>query len=528
MQGTPTSAGNPVPVTIKVTDADGLSFSANLNLTINNAIANACAGSATGNESVLAANHQYAFFLQGLQGPGAGSPVAIAGSIATDGTGHVTGGEEDINVSTGPQHLTILPANSFYTVGSDNRGCLMLTYSGQTNTSTVFSFAVGGINAGVASKGRIIEFDDNSGTDAGTRGSGIIRLQDKTAFSLSSLHTRYAFALDGLDSVGAHVSLAGAFTVNTSGNITNGFLDENDGGQLQSGVTGATGTVGTTSTTATTGRETATLAWTSNSQNYSMTNAVYVVNADEFFMIQIDQLAVGKPITSGRAIVTGNAFNSSSLSGNYVFHNSGSVAGAADVTLGIVTLSSGAVNGSLMQYTAAGGLQTTSISGGSYAVDASNSGRVILSGVGSNPPILYLATPTADTETISAFIIGTGNSADFGLSEVQPTATYSTSSLSGNFVIGTEYLNDNTVTNIVGIAVIGSNPVPGTFEEVEDFNVNGGDLQTNSVNSKTLFVNADGSAGFVGNTVFAVTNGTKLFCVQAEQGAAAYILVVEQ
>jgi hypothetical protein len=470
LQGTPTVAGNPVPITVKVTDSQGISFSANLNLIINGAITNACLGTPGGSESLLAANSQYAFFVQGFHGPGAGTPVAVVGSISTDGTGHVTGGEEDVNNASGPQHLTILPTNSFYTVGPDNRGCLMLTFSGTTTTaatSTAYRFAVGGVNAGVASKGRIIEFDDASGTAAGTRGSGIIRLQDKTSFALTALHTRYTFGMDGFDSVGAHVAMGGAFTVDTSGNITAGFLDVDDGGALQSAVTGATGTIATTSTTTATGRETATMSWTS-AGSHSMSDAIYMVNANEFFIVEIDTLAVGKPITAGRAIVTGSSFSNASLSGNYLIHTSGSSVGAANVTLGVLTLATGTVNGTLMNYSAGGGLQSNPIAGATYAVDSSNSGRATLAGAGSNSPVLYLAAPAANTETLSVFLIGTDNSGTFGFAEVQPTATYSPSSLAGNFVFGTEDPSDNTTTAITGVANIVAVPIPGTYTATLD------------------------------------------------------------
>ena len=530
LQGTPTAAGNPVAITVKVTDSQGLAFSAPLNLVINAAIANACLGSTGGHESLLAANSQYAFFVQGFHGPAAGTPVAVAGSFATDGTGHITGGEEDANSASGPQHLTILPANSFYTVGPDNRGCLMLTFSGTTTTaasSAAYRFAVGGVSAGVASKGRLIQFDDASGTSAGTRGSGIIRLQDKTSFALTALHTRYAFGMDGLDSVGAHVAMGGAFTVDTSGNITAGFLDVDDGGALQSAVTGATGAISTTSTTTTTGRETATMSWTS-AGSHSMTDAIYMVNANEFFIVQIDTLAVGKPITSGRAIVTGSAFTNAGLNSNVLIHTSGASAGAANVSLGILTLNNGALNGTITNYSAAGGMVNNPIVGGTYAVDASNSGRVVIGNLGPGSPVLYVAAPAANTEPIATFIVGTDGSGTFGLTEIQPAATYSAGSLAGNFILGTEDPSDNNAVSFAGAANVAAVPVAGTFTATQDICDSTGVLQVASLDTETITVTANGTVAFVGNTVFGITNGSKIFYVQAEPGSAAFIVVIEQ
>ena len=55
--------------------------------------------------------------------------------------------------------------------------------------------ALGGLSGGVMTKGRIIEFDDGSGS--GTIAAGMLRLQDATSFSLASLQPNYAFGLDG-------------------------------------------------------------------------------------------------------------------------------------------------------------------------------------------------------------------------------------------------------------------------------------------------------------------------------------------
>jgi hypothetical protein len=56
--------------------------------------------------------------------------------------------------------------------------------------------AMSGINAGIASKGQIIEFTDTTGT-GGERSNGIIRLQDPAAFSLATLSANFASAWRG-------------------------------------------------------------------------------------------------------------------------------------------------------------------------------------------------------------------------------------------------------------------------------------------------------------------------------------------
>ena len=89
-------------------------------------------------------NGHYALLVQGFEGSGAGTPILIGASFAANGSGSVTGGEEDVNDTVSAQHLTFTSSGSLYTVGSDHRGCLQLTNTG--GTTTVFHFAVSGIS----------------------------------------------------------------------------------------------------------------------------------------------------------------------------------------------------------------------------------------------------------------------------------------------------------------------------------------------------------------------------------------------
>ncbi len=509
-----TTASGAFPFTVQVTDSVSGTAQANLSITVNAA---ACAGYGTGNESTL--HGSYAFLFQGMVGTGTLSPFAAAGSFTADGAGAVTAGELDFNESAngGGQHVTISAAGSTYKLGSDNRGCMFLSLGG--NNKVVFHFAVGGITSGVASKGRFIEFDDTDGT--GTRGSGILRLQTVADFGVSHLNARYAFGLDGTDTSAAHFAIAGAFNVNTStGAISNGFADFDDGGSVTSAITGATGSIGTISVT--TGRAIgsfnagvgATYNWVS-----------YVVNKNELFIVSTDVPAAATPIVTGRAIVTSSAFTNSSVSGNYIIHLSGSGSGSASVALGLINLSSGSLSGTLNNYDPGSGPSTTTIAPGTatYTVNAT-SGRVTTTGTGNHPPVFYLTTAT---DGISAFIIGTDGSASFGLADFQPAATYSTNSLSGNggkFFFGEDDPSDNTIDNQVGTVTI--TPSTGVVSGSQDSSGPNG-LQTAKVISGTFVVTANGTGNLGSGTVL-ITNGTKIFFIDEGTGAAAKISVVEQ
>jgi hypothetical protein len=196
----------------------------------------------------------------------------------------------------------------------------------------VFLLALGGVSGGVASSGRVIEFD-------GALVSGILRLQDPTAFSIAHLQPNYAFGADGVDSAGHHTSIAG--TINLASNVIQYDLDE--GGPSGADCMG-TGLI--TSLSATNGRGLLTLTPGCASID-SAHEAIYVVNAQEFFFVQIDQFASGfqfgggSSILSGRAVATGNSFSSSSLNGNYILHMTGQTGGAAHVSLALLTFTPG-------------------------------------------------------------------------------------------------------------------------------------------------------------------------------------------
>ena len=188
-------------------------------------MANGCTGASSGQESLL--NGHYALLVQGFEGSGAGTPILIGASFAANGSGGVTGGEEDVNDTVSAQHLTFTSSGSLYTAAPTTADALQLTNT--SGTTTVFHFAVSEITSGVASKGRIIEFDSSSSSGAGSRGSGILRLQTPSSFVLSALQANYAFGVDGWASNGnafVHLTAGGSFD-NSNGALSNGVDDIN-------------------------------------------------------------------------------------------------------------------------------------------------------------------------------------------------------------------------------------------------------------------------------------------------------------
>jgi hypothetical protein len=528
VSGTPTVAGVSPNFTVQVTDSETPPVSKQLTFSITVVDpANACSLSTNTNPSML--NGSYAFLLQGLQATTAnGTPLAIAGSFAANGSGAVTGGEIDVNIAGGPQHLTV--NGGAYTVSASGQGCLQLKYT--SGASNVFHFALSQLlNAGnIATYGRIIEFDGYQGTQGGATAnlaSGVLLLQNRAEFSASSLAARFAFGTDGFDMAGKHVAIGGSFSFNNvNGNLSNFAQDFDDGGTIST-VTGATGAASSTATTGTTGRETVTLSLPGPT---TLHFASYIVNANEMLLISTDALSASVPIDSGRAIVTGGSYTASSLSGNYIYRAEGvdyqgdGAACAAsgpcaltDVAVMSANAGTGALGGTLYQ-SQGGGSQTSTIAN-TYSV-GSSTGRVQQSSAsGGKLPVFYLAAPvtsgTDTTESIDAFLVGSGptpNSSTgdptalFGLIEGQPSGPYSLNSPPA-YILATED-PQATYNNVVGSGTFSA----GTISLLRDYS--GTDGLVSGPTSFSFTVNADSTLSGTttgGSGTFAgVTNSTAL------------------
>lgn len=477
---------------------------------------------AGGNESLL--NGQYAIMLQGWSGTIVGSPILYAASFAADGTGKITGGQDQFNpyfADVAYAGEPVIPSASSYSVGPDNRGCLTLTDNNETTFSLRFS--LGGISGGIASKGDVIFVNEQSATPE--RASGILRRQDPTAFSLSALASNYAFGVDGWNNSSGtlnHFALAGSFA-QSGGTASSVAFDQNDGGKML--MTGAIPesfnfiTIQPFSTGTGVAIANMFLPGTSSRVNVE----VYVINSSELFFVTL-MLSPGGPEFSGQAIATSSSFSASSISPNYIFQFTGSSSGTPSSSIGLASFSSasspgisGTVSGSMDEYS--GGTASTQNLTGTYAL-AGVSGRLGITGATvSTSPTCYLTNPF---DGVSAFCISTDSTASFGIFDTQPAATYNSSSLSGNFFFGSGEPADNMVPELSGVALISS----GNLQGVQDASTESG-LSLASPFTATLSINADGSGNLGANTV-AVTNGTALYFIDESGKIPALVQVLAQ
>ena len=469
-----------------------------------------------GNEGLL--NGQYAIMLQGWTGTDTRSPMLYAASFAADGTGRITGGEDQFNPYFSNRAYAgdpIIPSASSYSVGPDDRGCLTITDNDEATFTLRFS--LGGITGGVASKGDVIFDNEQSATPE--HASGILRRQDPTAFSLSALASNYVLGVDGWDDSGgtlSHFALIGSFA-QSGGAASSVTFDENDGGKML--TTAGMPQFATIQPVATgTGVARATLNLPGTSP---VTVFVYVINSSELFLVSL-QLRPG-PEFSGRAIATSSSFSASSISPNYIFRFTGNSSGTASASIGLANLSSagppgisGSVSGTMDQYES--GTASSQNLTGTYAL-GSLAGRLSITGASpAASPICYLTNPI---DGVSAFCISMDPSASLGVFDAQPAATYSSNSLSGSFYFGSDEPGDNTVPGLSGVASISS----GSLKGVEDASAQSGLSLAIPLNA-ALSIKADGS-GNLGPSTVAVTNGTVLYFIDETGNVPPLVQIFE-
>lgn len=400
-------ADNPVLTATAVDVINGNLMSDSLNFQVRDA------GCGAGNEGVL--NGQYAFLLQG-GGAGLGYG-AFLGSFTADGAGHITGGLLDSNRTTGPAiGGSILPAGSSYSIGPDNRGCLML--ANDTGGVATYRVAVGGLDgANHATTGRMIRFDDNTGF--GQRSQGLVMKQDPAGFANSAISGQYVFGYRGVVNGGAPIAVAGVTTANGAGGLSKFDLDAGVGGA----TTEDTSPTGTYTIDPTTGRGTATITSASGT-----TNAVlYVINSSQYLWMSADALGNSTPILSGEGRKqSGAPFATTVLdNNNYGFYLTG------------VNGSTGG-NGVIV-----GEAQFASIGSATLTQDVNDTGTVA---TGTTIPATFTVgangRTTNSTGSVTYLISGdsgfiAGPHGEFGYVEKQ-TASLDNASVSGSYVFGVQ------------------------------------------------------------------------------------------
>jgi hypothetical protein len=374
LAGTPTVTGA-FSVTVQVMDAEATPLAATKSFTLN-------VGYPHGpHDSAL--NGHYAFLFSGYE-DGAGA-VAAGGSFAADGNGNITGGVMDVNRVSG---VTLGASfTGHYLIGLDNRGMMTLQMaSGQT---VQYSFAVDTASGEVAQRARFIEFDDANG-HAGTRGSGVMRLQDATAFTQAAMQGNYVFGLAGVTAAGSGtagpVAIAGVVTADGAGSLNSGVEDTNVINVVSAGISVAGSDA---APDAGSGRALITLQAAGGAGALPVHYGAYVVSADEALLLSIDPRAQASVVSGALNKQKVGAFTNASFGNSFVIYENGANADAsnqpvAGQTNSLVAVYSADGNGNCtlqaMDQNAGGVIQTFEQTGQMAAVscDVQPNGRATL------------------------------------------------------------------------------------------------------------------------------------------------------
>lgn len=405
-------------------------------VTVNSATFNTSATVAIVGSSLGTAG-QYAFFLSGKSN---GNSYHAAGSITLDGSGHITGGSEDVNNQGSVSTVSFTGGTYTYSVPDGRIAANVTTSSG---TATFYMVLVD------ASRG-FIEY-----AGSGVSASGTMNLQDPAKFSAASVSGPYVFRLSGLDT-GAAQSLAeaGAINADGNGNVTSGLLDANSGGTVTSGAS-VTGTF--TAAVAPTGRGTLTLTSSFGTQVF----AYYLVDATQFKFVETDAAFA----LSGDAVQqTGSPFTNASFNGTLAAVLNG-VGGTTTFGLGgTVAVSNGTVVGGTLDRNNSGiftGGQT--VTAGSYTVDATT-GRTPLTINLSNGGTVSLVLYPQSNSAFDVLDTSTSESGS-GVGYLTSGATFSLATIHGNYAINLTGNVGSTPEDVIGgLNANGGGAITGTVD----------------------------------------------------------------
>ena len=436
----------------------------------------------------------YAFLFQGYDDVAAGVlayQTATVGSFTADGIGGINLGELDANhQSSNPSGTTVASQNFIgtYEVNADSRGFITITtLNPDGTTDQTFTYAISlkapVSPASVSTQGNLIEYDNNQ--LVGTKGSGQLLAQTTSAFA-AGLNGSYAFGFSGdtpclvsctVGIASGPVATVGAFTTDGAGKLTAGTADAN----IASFNFANAPLSGSYQTADQNGRVQLEMNNSSISDGLYPTDfAVYVVNANEAFVMSIDKHSQYTLLAGTAQLQSTTSFSNASMSGAFVgyenalsnpallgttlqnvlnfssatvFRASGNGGGSCNTTNvdigGLPSLINSLSSLSLTQrsnllqallgsYGATGSSSCTVSANGRGVLDYPNHSGLIstllgLLGLPTGPPdprVIYLTAPN------QGYFLETGY-AGLGHFEAQTGAPFSLASLKGTYVEGT-------------------------------------------------------------------------------------------
>lgn len=317
-----------------------------------------------------------------------------------------------------------------------NQGTLTFKFSGNIEDTLIYTFVLEQGGSG-SPQGRLFEPSQATSFFGMISGSGVFR---QIAPS-TNLNGSYAFGLTGTDASanGSQISAVGTFTVN-NGNITTGVADINDGGTVTANVA-LSGSVNSNSSD-----PFSPISITLSIGGQFLGFGVYVDSSGGGLALGQTNGGNGHNGLAGFVSPQANAgsYNNTSLNAPIVFSTWGAPSplysdavftAASDTTIGIASgFDSSAGTFDLLFDNVSSGVANLNqtITGATYSVASNGRATVSYTSGGNTLNYVYYLDNTND-----GYILGLGNTAEFGLFQPQAAGPFSTSTISGSFAAGT-------------------------------------------------------------------------------------------
>jgi hypothetical protein len=300
--------------------------------------------------------------------------------------------------------------------------------------------------------------------NSGNRGSGIILQQSSTTFTAGVFSGDFSFLLPGYDATNKPFAVVGRFNSDGSSLITHSSADVNDAGT----TTNFPAVTGVFTNLSANGRGQMNLSFGPNDESFIF----YLVSPSEVIILSSQNAVTA---ANGTVTVTnlppfggiakrqsGGPFANASLNGTYVVTGSGIDANSDSSVFGSLMLftpnsTGGVITPQTFDQNDAGSISSAVPAVGKYVVQSN--GRAVLTETTNRLGLAYLVSPT------EAFFVGADSAASAGRAELQAGASFSTSSVQGQYTLGGPFLTDAQSTTLSGVASAdGAGNITGTTD----------------------------------------------------------------
>jgi hypothetical protein len=460
-------------------------------------------GGTSGNFSNSSLKGNYAYEIVGFDITD-NAPYREAGVFVADGSGNITGGEDDFAEGSNVVSNTVASVTGAYTVSNDGTGTVTLSF----NNGGGLQLAVSVVSAPTIylAMSTVDPLGTTGGQGLSVNGTGFAVPQTTSSFGQPS--GTFVFRSQSLNTaLGGLTPTAdvGVFTV-AGGTISSGAEDQIAFGQsdTQLNITG-----GTFNTPDSFGRGTGSYT---DSNSHTTSFYYYVVDNDHIHFFS----SLSGVIGLGRAVAqTGTTF-----SGSYVFGSKGddsAFLGGVN-TAGQFTASGGAITsgGSFDTVQDGGTPLNGSYSGGTYTV--ANNGRVTLTlNPSSGSPIqevYWVVSPST-----AFFLTNDATKVETGTATSQTVTSFTNSSVSGTFGFASDGFDSTDLLDQVGYLHWDG---AGNLAISEFQNVSG-NQQTSGILKGTYTMGANGRAvgsiaNVSGSLIVYLASGTEGYIIQTDSG----------